>query len=109
LQPGESGEIRREQHQPLTPATRENQQNHRVPAVPVLDSNNDDGGKMDNKMIDLNANPQRMPGQAPNNQVINTPKTIFVLSFVCFSLGDVCLLILLLVASVHYICICTIK
>ncbi|XP_052204514.1 B-box zinc finger protein 19 isoform X1 [Diospyros lotus] len=68
LQPGESGEIRREQHQPLTPATRENQQNHRVSAVPVLDSNNDDGGKMDNKMIDLNANPQRIPGQASNNQ-----------------------------------------
>ncbi|XP_052204536.1 B-box zinc finger protein 18 isoform X2 [Diospyros lotus] len=73
LQPGESGEIRREQHQPLTPATRENQQNHRVSAVPVLDSNNDDGGKMDNKMIDLNANPQRIPGQASNNQILDNP------------------------------------
>ncbi|KAL6965632.1 hypothetical protein U1Q18_036688 [Sarracenia purpurea var. burkii] len=35
---------------------------------PVLDTNTDGGGKMDNKMFDLNAKPQRVHGQASNNQ-----------------------------------------
>ncbi|KAL6963777.1 B-box zinc finger protein 19 [Sarracenia purpurea var. burkii] len=66
LQPGELVEIRREQNQ--LPTMRENQQNHRVSAVPVLEANTDGGGKMDNKMFDLNAKPQRVHGQASNNQ-----------------------------------------
>ncbi|XP_057494761.1 B-box zinc finger protein 19-like [Actinidia eriantha] len=65
-QPCEVGQIRREQNQLRSPTMRENQQNHMVSAVPVLDSNI--GGKIENRMIDLNAKPQRPHGQASNNQ-----------------------------------------
>ncbi|GMP37734.1 hypothetical protein CsSME_00009298 [Camellia sinensis var. sinensis] len=62
------GEIKREQNQPPRPTMGENQQHHRVSSVPVPDTNIDDSGMMDNKMIDLNAKPQRIHGQASNNQ-----------------------------------------
>uniref|UniRef100_A0A5B7AE50 Putative B-box zinc finger protein 19 n=1 Tax=Davidia involucrata TaxID=16924 RepID=A0A5B7AE50_DAVIN len=68
LQPVYPGEVRREQNQPPRPTMRENQQNHRVSAVPVPDTNIDGCGKMDNKMIDLNSRPQRIHGQSSNNQ-----------------------------------------
>lgn len=46
----------------------ENHQNHRI--QPVSDHNKTDGGgKTDTKLIDLNAKPQRIHGQASNNQV----------------------------------------
>ncbi|KAL6965633.1 hypothetical protein U1Q18_036689 [Sarracenia purpurea var. burkii] len=75
LQPGVLVEIRWEQNQ--LPTMRENQQNHRVSAVPVLDTNTDGGGKMDYKMFDLNAKSQRVHGQASNNQVEVFPLFIF--------------------------------
>ncbi|KAL3614013.1 hypothetical protein CASFOL_042087 [Castilleja foliolosa] len=43
------------------------QQNHRISSNQILSDNNGDG-KMENKLIDLNARPQRMYGQAQNNQ-----------------------------------------
>ncbi|KAK9286699.1 hypothetical protein L1049_015102 [Liquidambar formosana] len=68
LQPTGPSEVRKEQNQPLRLTVRENQQNHRVSPVPMLDFNNAVDGKMDNEMIDLNAKPQRIHGQASNNQ-----------------------------------------
>ncbi|CAL5426331.1 unnamed protein product [Camellia sinensis] len=62
------GEIKREQNQPPRPTMGENQQHHRVSSIPVPDTNIDDSGMMDNKIIDLNAKPQRIHGQASNNQ-----------------------------------------
>ncbi|CAL5367290.1 unnamed protein product [Camellia sinensis] len=62
------GEIKREQNQPPRPTMGENQQHHRVSSVPVPDTNIDDSGMMDNKIIDLNAKPQRIHGHASNNQ-----------------------------------------
>ena len=63
-------EIIREHKQPPKPRMGEIQQNHRLSAVSVLDANIDGGGNMNNKMIDLNANPQRVYGQTSNNQVL---------------------------------------
>ncbi|PSS26018.1 B-box zinc finger protein [Actinidia chinensis var. chinensis] len=68
LEPGEMDEIIREHKQPPKPRMGEIQQNHRLSAVSVLDANIDGGGNMNNKMIDLNANPQRVYGQTSNNQ-----------------------------------------
>ncbi|CAK9162034.1 unnamed protein product [Ilex paraguariensis] len=66
VQPGDPGAARREPNQPFKLTTRENQPNHRVSSVPVLDTDTDGDGNMDNKLIDLNARPQRIPGQASN-------------------------------------------
>ncbi|KAH1120295.1 hypothetical protein J1N35_003455 [Gossypium stocksii] len=49
-------------------AGRENQQNHRLSLVPALDGNGDGDGKVGNKLIDLNTNPQRLHGQASTIQ-----------------------------------------
>ncbi|KAF8410500.1 hypothetical protein HHK36_003030 [Tetracentron sinense] len=68
LQSLDPAETRREQNQPPKLITRENQQNHRVSPVPMLDPNTDGHGKMDTKMIDLNARPHRVHEQASNNQ-----------------------------------------
>ncbi|KAF3435790.1 hypothetical protein FNV43_RR22882 [Rhamnella rubrinervis] len=68
LQPLDPNEVRRDQIQPHKLNTRENQQNHRISPVPVLDNNIDSDGKMDNKLIDLNARPQRIHGQTSTNQ-----------------------------------------
>ncbi|PSS21707.1 B-box zinc finger protein [Actinidia chinensis var. chinensis] len=65
-QPCEVGQIRREQNQLPRPTMGENQQNHTVSAVPMLNANT--GGNIENRMIDLNAKPQRPHGQASNNQ-----------------------------------------
>ncbi|GFP85938.1 B-box zinc finger protein 19 [Phtheirospermum japonicum] len=43
------------------------QQNHRISSDQILGDNNGDG-KMENKLIDLNARPQRMYGQTQTNQ-----------------------------------------
>ncbi|KAJ4716619.1 Zinc finger, B-box [Melia azedarach] len=67
LQPIDPSKVMRDQTQQLKITSRENQQNHRVSAVPVLDGNADGDGKVDNKLIDLNARPQR--GQGSSNQV----------------------------------------
>ena len=48
---------------------RETQQNHMTSLVPMLENNAHGDGKRDNKLIDLNARPQRVHGQASNNQV----------------------------------------
>lgn len=46
----------------------ENQQNHRVSSVPVVEADADGHVRVDPKMIDLNMNPQRIHEQVPNNQ-----------------------------------------
>lgn len=48
---------------------RETQPNHMASSVPMLENNTHGDGKMDNKLIDLNARPQRVHGQTSNNQV----------------------------------------
>ncbi|KAL2537708.1 B-box zinc finger protein 19 [Forsythia ovata] len=68
-QQGDLGDAKRESIQPSNFKGNENQQNHRVSSIPMLANNSSHDGKMDNKLIDLNARPQRMHGQAPNNQV----------------------------------------
>ncbi|OVA12872.1 zinc finger protein [Macleaya cordata] len=68
LQPMNPGDNTREPNQPPRLTNGENLQNHRVSPVPGMDSNNDDHGKMDTKMIDLNARPNRIYGQTSNNQ-----------------------------------------
>ncbi|GAY52857.1 hypothetical protein CUMW_145190 [Citrus unshiu] len=66
LQSLDQNKITRDQTQPFRITARENQQNHRGSPVPMLDGNADGDGKVDNKLIDLNARPNR--GQASNNQ-----------------------------------------
>ncbi|XP_057966114.1 B-box zinc finger protein 19-like isoform X2 [Malania oleifera] len=68
LQSISPGQMRREQCQPHKHMLRESMPNHGVTPVPVLDANADGETKMDNKMIDLNARPQRVHGQTSNNQ-----------------------------------------
>ncbi|ESR36719.1 b-box zinc finger protein 19 [Citrus sinensis] len=68
LQSLDQNKITRDQTQPFRITARENQQNHRGSPVPMLDGNADGDGKVDNKLIDLNARPNR--GQASNNQVL---------------------------------------
>ncbi|XWS54994.1 hypothetical protein CRYUN_Cryun10bG0136900 [Craigia yunnanensis] len=57
--------------------------------VQVLDGNADGDGKVGNKLIDLNAKPQRVHGQTSTNQVTVFPKfcpfftSFFVLSLEC--------------------------
>ncbi|XP_015892301.1 B-box zinc finger protein 19 isoform X2 [Ziziphus jujuba] len=68
LQPLDSNDVRRDRIQPSKFTARENQQNHSVSPVPVLDNNINSDGKMENKLIDLNARPQRIHGQASTNQ-----------------------------------------
>lgn len=70
LQPIDKSEARREENQPRDTLTiKGKQQNQSVSIVPVLDSNTDADGKIENKMIDLNTRPQRTHGQVSNNQV----------------------------------------
>lgn len=69
MQSGEPGEIRKEQIRPPKVTLRETQQYHMASPV-TLENNSHGGGKMDNKLIDLNARPQRGHGQASNNQVL---------------------------------------
>ncbi|KAK6916644.1 B-box-type zinc finger [Dillenia turbinata] len=63
----EHGRVQREQSQHPNLTMRENQQNLWASPVLVLDANAD-GDKIDNKLIDLNARPLRIQGQASNNQ-----------------------------------------
>nr|UTI93944.1 BBX transcription factor [Toona sinensis] len=67
VQPIDPSKVMRNQAQQLKITARENQQNHRVSPVPMLDGNADGDGKVNNKLIDLNARPQR--GQGSTNQV----------------------------------------
>ncbi|XP_043713755.1 B-box zinc finger protein 19-like [Telopea speciosissima] len=67
LQPMDQGQNRRELNQPPKLTMRENLQNHRV-STPVLNVDTDNHGKMDTKMFDLNARPNRVHGQASNSQ-----------------------------------------
>lgn len=68
LQPISPGEARRETLQPSKLATNENQQNHSTFPVPMLENDNHVGDKVESKLIDLNARPQRLHGQASSNQ-----------------------------------------
>ncbi|XP_044488214.1 B-box zinc finger protein 19 isoform X2 [Mangifera indica] len=65
LQTIDPSKVRTDQTQSLKITARENQQNHRASPAPMLDVD----GKVDNKLIDLNARPQR--GQTSNNQGID--------------------------------------
>ncbi|KAJ6937020.1 B-box zinc finger protein 19-like [Populus alba x Populus x berolinensis] len=67
-QPLDDNETRRDQNQPPKLTARENLQNHRASPVPMVENNTDSDGKMDNKLIDLNARPQRVHGKNPANQ-----------------------------------------
>lgn len=58
-------EIRREPNQSPNGFVREKEQNHAM----VVDGDCVPDAQMDNKMIDLNARPQRTVLQSPNNQV----------------------------------------
>ncbi|XP_041014822.1 B-box zinc finger protein 18-like isoform X1 [Juglans microcarpa x Juglans regia] len=69
LQPFIPNEARKEQSQPPKLMARENQQNHRVPLIPVLDNNIGSDSKMENQMIDLNSRPQRVHEQVSTNQL----------------------------------------
>lgn len=62
--------MRREHNQESKPTVRDDDQNHSLSFAPMIDTNTDGDGKMDYKMIDLNFRPQRIPGQASNNQVV---------------------------------------
>lgn len=60
---------------------RDSKQNHIESPIPVMENNSH--GKIENKLIDLNARPQRIHGQNSTNQVYPFPLTIM---FVFFSL-----------------------
>ncbi|XP_031271682.1 B-box zinc finger protein 19 isoform X1 [Pistacia vera] len=66
LQTFDPSKVRRDQTQPPKITARVNQQNHRASPAPMLDGDADGDGKVENKLIDLNARPQR--GQTSNNQ-----------------------------------------
>ncbi|KAL1117996.1 hypothetical protein V6Z11_D01G002800 [Gossypium hirsutum] len=68
LQPVDLNDVRKDQKWQPNFAGRENQQNHRLSLVPALDGNGDGDGKVGNKLIDLNTNPQRLHGQASTIQ-----------------------------------------
>ncbi|GLT30658.1 hypothetical protein SLA2020_054490 [Shorea laevis] len=68
LQPLDPNEVKKDQNQLPKLTARENKQNGRMSPVPVLDGSTDGNGKMSNKLIDLNAKPQRVHGQASTNQ-----------------------------------------
>uniref|UniRef100_A0A6M2EQ37 B box-type domain-containing protein n=1 Tax=Populus davidiana TaxID=266767 RepID=A0A6M2EQ37_9ROSI len=74
-QPLDDIETRRDQNQPPKLTARENLQNHRASPVPMVENNTDSDGKMDNKLIDLNARPQRVHGKNPANQVLTFSNT----------------------------------
>ncbi|XP_052484791.1 B-box zinc finger protein 19 isoform X2 [Gossypium raimondii] len=68
LQPVDLNDVRKDQKWQPNFAGRENQQNHRLSLVPALDGNGDGDGKVGNKLIDLNTNPQRLHDQASTIQ-----------------------------------------
>ncbi|MBA0849570.1 hypothetical protein Goshw_017586 [Gossypium schwendimanii] len=63
LQPVDLNDRKDQKWQPNF-AGRVNQQNHSLSLVPALDGNGDEDGKVGNKLIDLNTNPQRLHGEA---------------------------------------------
>ncbi|XP_065869014.1 B-box zinc finger protein 19-like isoform X2 [Euphorbia lathyris] len=70
-QPLDQNEGKRNQNQQRKVSMRENMQNHRLSPVPVMENNTNCDGKIDNKLIDLNARPQRIHGQNSANQGID--------------------------------------
>lgn len=76
-------ESRREQNQLPKLTAKDKLQNHKV--SPTADANLDDHDKMDSTMIDLNARPQRIHGQASNAQVC---MRLLHLAFPVFVLAD---------------------
>ncbi|EXC35391.1 putative salt tolerance-like protein [Morus notabilis] len=70
-QPAERDEARRGQNlAPPKMVAEENQQNHAVSPVWILEANNADGhSKRDTKLIDLNMKPHKLHEQSPNDQV----------------------------------------
>ncbi|MBA0878181.1 hypothetical protein Goshw_005346, partial [Gossypium schwendimanii] len=68
LQPVDLNDVRKDQKCQPNFAGRENQQNHRLFLVPALAGNDDGDGKVGNKLIDLNTNPQQLHGRASTIQ-----------------------------------------
>ncbi|XP_071697777.1 B-box zinc finger protein 18-like [Rutidosis leptorrhynchoides] len=66
-QPVEPGEVRREPNNQPKVTTRDNH-HHRLSAIGMLENNHNNDARMENKLFDLNARPQRMHGQTSNNQ-----------------------------------------
>ena len=71
MQSNDQLENRKDQNHVTKLMTKERMQNHKVSvaAVPLLGANSEDHGKIDAKMIDLNARPYRTLGQASNSRV----------------------------------------
>ncbi|XP_021655084.2 B-box zinc finger protein 19 isoform X2 [Hevea brasiliensis] len=70
-QPLDQNEVRRDQNQPPKLTMRDNKQNHRESPIPMMENNTDGDRKIDNKLIDLNARPQRIHGQNSTNHGID--------------------------------------
>ncbi|TYI45375.1 hypothetical protein E1A91_D13G032700v1 [Gossypium mustelinum] len=68
LQPFSPNEVRKDLDQQSKLAVRENRQNHGVSHVPLHDDNAKADGEVGNELIDLNARPQQVQGQASINQ-----------------------------------------
>ncbi|KAB2047239.1 hypothetical protein ERO13_A13G030300v2 [Gossypium hirsutum] len=68
LQPLSPDEVRKDLNQQSKLAVRENRQNRGVSHVPLLDDNAKGDGEVGNELIDLNARPQQVQGQASINQ-----------------------------------------
>ncbi|KAK1304122.1 putative salt tolerance-like protein [Acorus calamus] len=66
-QPVNPGGLKREQNKGSKHAVKEELQNNRLSPIPTFDNKKDDD-KMESKMIDLNARPQRTHGQTSNTQ-----------------------------------------
>ncbi|KDP27641.1 hypothetical protein JCGZ_19646 [Jatropha curcas] len=67
----DQNDTRRDQNQPPILTLRENKQNHGASSITMMENNIDGDGKIDNKLIDLNARPQRVHGQNSTNQAID--------------------------------------
>nr|KJB78890.1 hypothetical protein B456_013G032300 [Gossypium raimondii] len=68
LQPLSPNEVRKDLNQQSKLAVRENRQNHGVSHIPLHDDNAKGDGEVGNELIDLNARPQQVQGQASINQ-----------------------------------------
>ncbi|XP_018500467.2 B-box zinc finger protein 19 isoform X2 [Pyrus x bretschneideri] len=68
LQPLDQKKVRRDENQLPDVKPIEGEHNHNISPIAVLDNNIDGDYKIDNTLIDLNTRPQRIRGQASNNQ-----------------------------------------
>ncbi|KAF2322812.1 hypothetical protein GH714_031044 [Hevea brasiliensis] len=64
----DQNEVRRDQKLACKLRLTDNKQNHRASPISMMENNTDGDGKIDNKLIDLNARPQRIHGPNSTNQ-----------------------------------------